>query len=296
MINKFKDQTAIIIITCKRQKFLENLVASIDREVASKIYIVIAGKDQENPYDRYPKDVEILLCKRNPTVVGIAKNIGLRAAKNDGYKYLFLLEDDILIKDNKVFEEYILTAADSGLWSAQLSYGLHGGIRGNNVALDGTPKKRASVKYTQKVVDFYLHSFQAFTLIHTDCLNDGGYYDERFLNAAEHLSQHDKFFRRTIGLPMFWHADIENSHLYITDQDANHESSVIRKNTQEFEKNFQYSWQLFKDMHGYYPQHAPRVSQEDVMKILEDLESRFSKKDLLNEDNPNTEDRAASSD
>ncbi len=275
MLNKFSKDTAVVIITCNRPDFFKNLVESIDRTAVAKIYVVCAG----DVYKEYPADVEVLQGKRK-LPVGIAKNIGMRKAQQDGYTYIFVVEDDVTIKDNKVFEEYILTAADSGLWAAQLSYGLHGGIGGGNVNYDGTPKKRATVKYTNKEVDIYLFSFQAFTLIRSDMLGDGAYFDERYLNAAEHLAQHQKIFLGEKGTPLLYHADILNSFLYITDQDANHEKSVIR-NDPEFKSNFSYSWQLFKETFGYYPQDAPRFAQEDVLNILIDIESRYANKELL---------------
>ena len=274
-INRFKEETAVVIITCNRSDFCKNLVNSINRDAIAKIYIINAGQ----AYDNYPPDVEVLQARRK-VPVGIAKNMGMRKASQDGFKYIFLAEDDIVIKDNKVFEEYILTAADSGLWAAQLSYGLHGGISGGNVNDDGTPKKRATVKYTNKEVDIYTFSFQAFTLIRADMIEDGGYFDERYLNAAEHLAQHQKIFLNERGTPLLYHADVLNSFLYISDQDANHEKSVIR-NDPEFKSNFSYSWQLFKETFGYFPQDAPRFSQDDVLAALIDIEKRFANKQLL---------------
>lgn len=277
MINKFKQETAIIVITCNREGFFQNLMKSIDPESAAQIYVVNAG----NKYTQYPDNVEVIFPKRNPTVVGIAKNIGLRRAKKDGYKYLFLVEDDILIKDNKVWEEYILTAADSGLWTAQLSYGVHGGIAGGNVASDGSPKRRAVIDYTVKKVDLYLYSFQALTLIHGDHLTDSVFFKETYSNAAEHLDQHQTvFLKEHKGLPIMWHPDIHNSFLYISDQDANHDSSVIRKSP-DFNKNFSDAWGEFKERFGYYPQNAPVFSQENVLHMLTDIEGNFAEKSLL---------------
>lgn len=276
-MNKFKDETAVIIITCNREGFFKNLVSSIDRSSVGKIYVVNAG----DKYSEYPDDVEIITPKRNPTVVGIAKNLGLRRAKQDGFKYLFLVEDDVVIKDNKVWEEYILTAADSGLWTAQLSYGAHGGIGGGNVNTDGTPKKRLTLKYTNKEVDLYLYSFQAFTLIHADHLTDNVFFREIYSNAAEHLDQHQTIFlKEHKGLPIMWHPDICNSFLYISDQDSDHASSVIRKSA-DFIKNFNDAWGIFKEKFGYYPQESPVFSAENVHAMLEDIEGNYAQKELL---------------
>ena len=42
-MNKFKDETAVIVITCNREGFFKNLVSSIDRSAVGKIYVVNAG-------------------------------------------------------------------------------------------------------------------------------------------------------------------------------------------------------------------------------------------------------------
>lgn len=270
-------EIAVIIITCNRESFYTNLINSIDIERVGKIYTVNAG----NRYSSYPKDVEVIFPKRNPTVVGVAKNIGLRKAKEDGYKYLFLLEDDIIIKDNNVWIEYIETAADSGLWTAQLSYAAHGGISGGNVNRDGTAKKRTTIEYSKKKVDIYLYSFQAFTLIHADHLTNNVFFREIYENAAEHLDQHQTIFlQEHKGLPLLWHPDIYNSFLYIEDQDADHKESVIRKDP-NFMKNFNNGWGEFKRRFGYFPQDAPRFSDENIVSILNDIEDRLAQKELL---------------
>lgn len=275
-MNKFRDKTAVAIITCNRQDCFEKAYQSIDKDAIAKIYVVNSG----DRYSEYPQDAEVLLCKRSPTVVGIAKNMALRAMKDAGYEFLFLMEDDIFVKDSTVFEKYILTAADSGLWGAQLSYGLHGGNVGGNVGIDGKALKRATVKYSKYEVDFYRNSFQAFTLIHANVLKHAGYMDERYLNACEHLDQHIQMFKKKLGTPFFWFGDILNSHEYIEDQDSNHERSQIRKSP-DFMKNFNYSWGLFKLKYGVYPTNVSDVTHETVMGHLEFIEQNFSRKDIL---------------
>ena len=281
-LNRLSEQTIIGIVTCNREEMMHKLIKTIDPSVAKKIFIIVAG----DAYNKYPENVEVIKCNRSPTVVGIAKTTLLRHMYNwkdeDGNQpqFFFLLEEDIEITNNKVFERYIETAADSGLWHFQLSYGTHGGVAGGNVNPDGTPIKRASVKYTNHMVDFYQNSFQCFTLCHRDSIRRGFLYDPRFLNAAEHLSQHAKIFKEKCGTPFRWFGDIQDSHTYIQDQDSNHASSVIRKDP-EFHKNFSYSWQLFKQLWGSFPNAVEDTTHTSVMGILEELENNLANKQLL---------------
>jgi hypothetical protein len=276
MMNKFKNKTAVAIITCNREDYFKRAFKSIDPEAVSRIYVVNNGA----PYKEYPDNSIILQSKRNPTVVGIGKNSALREMKKAGYDYLFLMEDDIIIKDNKVFEKYILTAADSGLWAGQLSYGLHGGVGGGNVTAEGAPIKKATIQYDKHKVDLYRNSFAAFTLYHAKTLDHLGYMDERYLNSAEHLDHYFRAFIKNLGNHYWYFPDIENSFEYIEDIDTNHEGSCIRKNP-TFAADFSYSWQLFKEKFGVFPHEVKDVEPEVMLDKLALIERHHARKDLL---------------
>jgi hypothetical protein len=275
-MNRFKKQTAVAIITCNREDFFEKAVNSIDRECVDRIYVINNGA----AYKKYPDGVEVIQAHRNPTVVGIGKNVALREMSNAGYEYLFVMEDDVFVKNNDVFEKYIVTAADSGLWAGQLSYGLHGGVGGGNVSNDGTPLKVATVQYTKNKVDLYKNSYAAFVLYHRNTLKHIGYMDERYLNAAEHLDHYYKAFLKNLGNYYWYFPDIENSFEYLEDQAPNHENSFIR-NSETFKHDFSYSWQLFKEKFGIMPHEVKEADKDAVLDKLYLLEKHYARKDLL---------------
>jgi len=274
--NPFKEKTAVAIITCNRENFLHQAVSSIDRDAVGEIFIVNAG----GPLENKPEGVKIVQCNRNPTVVGIAKNIALREMKKHGYEFLFLMEDDVKVKDNNVFQKYIETAMDSGLWAGQLSYGVHGGIGGGNVAPDGTPLKRLTVQYSNHKVDLYRNSFHAFVLYHANILNHIGYFSENYLNAAEHLDHYYNAYLKGFGCNYWYFPDIENSFDYLEDLDSNHGSSVIRS-SKEFTSNFSTSWGIFKDKYNFYPHEVTDSTVEEVNERLNLIEQNYSQKSLL---------------
>jgi hypothetical protein len=275
-MNKFKDKTALAIITCNREDYFQKAVASVNRDAIGKLYVVNNGDQLKD----LPPDTTLLQAKRNPTVVGIGKNSALRQMVADGYEYLFLMEDDVLVKNNEVFERYILTAADSGLWAGQLSYGLHGGVGGGNVANDGSPIKRHVIKYDKYKVDLYQNSFAAFVLYHASTLKHIGYMDERYLNSAEHLDHYYKAFLKNLGNFYWYFPDIENSFEYLEDIDTNHEGSCIRKSP-SFKSDFSYSWQLFKEKYKLLPHEVREASPEQMLDKLALLEKHYARKDLL---------------
>jgi hypothetical protein len=273
--NIFKEKTALAIITCNREEFLHKALESVNRDAVGEIFVINAGKPLENK----PDGVKVIQCNRNPTPVGIAKNIALREMKKK-HDFLFLMEDDVIVKDNKVFEKYILTAMDSGLWAGQLSYGVHGGVGGGNVSDDGTPLKKLSVKYSHTTVDMYKHSLHAFVLYHSGTLKHIGYMGENYLNAAEHLDHYYVAFLKGLGNSYWYFPDIENSFEYLEDIDTNHNSSVIR-NSPDFRNYFSTGWGIFKEKYDVYPHEITDSSVEEVMKRLDFIEAHYSQKQIV---------------
>lgn len=278
-MNKFKKQSVLGIITCNREHMLRKLVDSIDSTCFDKMYIINNGAPLKGKYNGF----EILKSNRNPTPVGIGKNWFIREArKTHPNGWLFVLEDDVTIINNEVWQRYIETSLDSGI-TGQLSYALHGGIAGGNVNADATPKIKATVKYSKFNVNFYQFGYAAFTLYHASIFDFAGYMDERYINAAEHLDHYltinkDKNLK---GVPIHWFPDIADSFLYIEDQKQNFEDSSIRTD-KDFRKNFMDAWSLFKLKHGDYPNEVPDVSKEALMQRLTELEFLYASQKLLN--------------
>ncbi len=278
MENPFKSKTAIGIVTCNRPDFFQKAYDSIDKDVVDSISVVNSG----DKYEKYPEDVDVVFCQKNPTVVGVAKNMLLRKMRetSPNAEFFFVMEDDVFIKNNAVFQKYIETGLESGLIHGQLSFATHGGITGGNVDPNtGVPIRRASVQYDKHVVDFFRHSFAAFTFFHASTFRALGpnLFNEKFLNAAEHLELHHRMQKKAMGTPFFYFADVSDSFEYIGDQDIDHKNSSIR-NSPEFLPNFKYSWSLFKELHGHFPTSVPEIPQEQLMPWLEQLETMYSVK------------------
>lgn len=280
MINKFSSETAIGIVTCNRPEFLNILLDSLDSDVGD-IFVFNAGSDFSLSESNSSKVKEILKSSVScPTPVGHAKNSLLRKMRHSGYQYLFLIEDDIKIKDNSVFEKYILTAAETGLWAGQLSYGLHGGEIGGNVKKDGTPNIIEKVDYENCKIDVYPQSFQAFTLYHANVLKIIGYFDEFYTNAVEHLDHYYLSFLNGLGNYFWYFPDIEDSWKYIEDIDSNHSESVIRKDP-EWGDNVKKAWAWFNKKYGLFIRQIPKVNKELILARLKFIEDNYSRKNLL---------------
>jgi hypothetical protein len=277
--NKYKDVSVLVIITCNREEMLKTLVNSIDPDCLAKKIIVNNGAPLKGTYDGY----EIIQSKRNPTPVGSGKNIAIREAlKFNPNCFLYLLEEDVEILDNGVWEKYGDTMLDSGILG-QLSFATHGSFGSGNLNPDGSKRVLSTVAYTKTQVDFYEQSYAAFTLYHGSIFPKVGYMDENFVNAAEHLDHYQRIANGKngmIGCPFFYFPDILDSFEYIKDQDQNFENSAIRSQP-NFKQNFVNAWEYFRKKHGKVPNELPRLKPDALMKVLTEIEARYSQKDLL---------------
>lgn len=277
--NKYKDVSVLGIITCNREDMLRKLVDSIDPDCLAKRIIVNNGAPLKGIYDGY----EIIQSKRNPTPVGSGKNMAIRELlKFNPNSMVFLLEEDIEIMDNNVWEHYIDAMLDSGI-IGQLSWPFHGALSSGNINPDGTLRIKASAKYTKSTIDFYEQSYAAFTLFHGSVFSKVGYMDENFVNAGEHLDHYQRIANGKNGLrgvPFWWFPSVSGDHEWIKDQKQNFENSAIRSQP-DFMTNFGKAWQYFRQKHGKVPTELPRCSQAELMKKLEEIEEIYSQKNLL---------------
>ena len=96
------------IITCDRFDYLNNCLESLP-EIDGPIVIVNDGKqDIKSRVQKLKNHKQIHLIQHKVNKgVGISKNDALTYLLSQGVEHLFLLEDDIVILDKSIFEEYI---------------------------------------------------------------------------------------------------------------------------------------------------------------------------------------------
>jgi len=274
------------VITCRAEDRLRQslpLVPDVD-----ELVIVNDGTPYSN--DVY-LGKKVIQHERNKGV-GIAKNTALRHLIQSGMDHLFLIEDDVLIKNDKVFEQYIKTAEVSGIW--HLSYALQGpanrkqvkqgGLDLNNrggYLQDSEPNPRQIVEYRDGIsVALYPNCVGAFTYYLRGIIKHVGYFREAYKNSWEHVS-HTKSIIDAGLHPEFWYfADIANSWEYLDDIPNCIENSTIAK-TPEWKQQLREGMEYFKKIHGYYPQQVPDTPPSKVMETLERIEKNYAKEELV---------------
>jgi hypothetical protein len=122
-MNKIGTKKALGIITCKRPEFYQEIIDNTPFNYIDKVYVFDSSPTEEK-YVVSNDKVE-LIPYEGDACVGIAKNKILSKMKEDGFDHFFLQEGDVKLLDGEVFNVYIETAKQSGLWGS-LNYAWHG--------------------------------------------------------------------------------------------------------------------------------------------------------------------------
>jgi hypothetical protein len=234
------------------------------------------------PYDKdsYPEHATIIQHQKNECV-GKSKSDAIKWLMDKGCEHIFIIEDDILIKNENVFEEYIKHSLISGI--KHLNFALHGpankkGFGGFSTLEEraklndsGEPNPRMVVDYEMDIkIALYPNCVGAFSYYHKKVIDKVGLFDPVFKNAWEHVDHtyetHKKGFH-----PSFWYfADISNSSEYLTDIVGSIENSTIAR-SEQWNKNFKIGSEHYRRKHGIYPTQTPLVDKDTVNNQLQIL-------------------------
>lgn len=264
------------IITCNRPHFFLKCFRSIPKNI--KLVVINDGSNFE--------DWEKLLSEKNFHYIHNDTNIGVGKSKNKALKYLlqegctdlFLIEDDIVVKNEKVFEEYIKAKNVSGI--QHFNFGYHGPANKGGVS-GGSPKPRYIIDYGDVKIAFNAHSVGAFCYYSKQVLDKVGFIDEEYTNAFEHVDHDYRIFKANMGAP-YWHfPDIANSTEYLDEIECSEKSSAIRPRS-DWMDNIRQGAELFKRKHGYSPAWqgcVPDMEEKKVKRILKDIQRFYAKRD-----------------
>ena len=254
----------VIIFVGKSKKWIKNFV--------------IVNDGTPYPEDAYPEGAHIIQHDTNKSV-GVAKTTAINYLMEQGCEHIFIMEDDILIKDENVFKEYIRHSLISGI--KHLNFGLHGpankkGSQGfktleDRVDLDGEPNPRMIIPYDNEgktKIALYPNCVGAFSYYYRPVLEDIGGFDPAFKNAWEHVEHTYQTIKKGYH-PSFWYfADIADSWKYLTDIPNSITESTIAR-TPSWNENFRKGTLWYKKKHGVTPTETPLVAPEAVQKQLQ---------------------------
>lgn len=276
MINS--EKIGVGIVTYKRPDLLRKLLNSllICESIVDEIIVVDDGGDL-NPEDFLKNSwMSKFGCwePNNPNLgVGKSKNIALNYLNNCKCDHIFIIEDDIFIKDPTVFEKYIKASKASGI--QHFNFSQHGMM---NKTFDQfrSPNPRWTVNYGEESIALYPHCVGAFSYYSRKCLETVGLIDERYFNACEHVDHTYEVIKSGMHSPFWWFADIANSWEYLGDEEWSIEKSTISSNPNH-EKMMKDADKIFVEKHGHLPGQTVDSSFEQVGQKLKQIKTKYGK-------------------
>jgi GT2 family glycosyltransferase len=265
------------IITCNRNEFLEGLLASLPKHVIDELVIVNDGKAENQikvPGTWLQNEVNL--------GVGKSKNKAMKHLYEKGCDYIFIIEDDMIIKEESVFQKYINACKESGI--QHFNYGpgspfnrkqhikdfdLH-----NRHLLDQhtDPNPKLIIEYNNNVkIALYEHTVAMFSFFTRKVLEEVGFIDEAYYNAWEHVDHTYCIIKAGYHPPFWWFADIADSEKYLTEAPGAIDNSSIANKSDQWLKNVTKGREIYLKKHGHYPNMPPTKTKEQVLQSLKDI-------------------------
>lgn len=266
------------IITCNRNEYLLNLLKTVPISKISNLVVVNDG-DVKNKIDlKYPG---VWLQNEVNLGVGKSKNKAMKHLYDSGCDYIFIIEDDMLIKDENVFDKYIQAYKKSGIH--HFNYGPGSPFnRKQDIAFDlhnrhllnqhSEPNPRLVFDYGEDVkIALYEHTVAMFSFFTREVLEKVGYIDEDFYNAWEHVDHTYRIIKAGYHPPFWWFADIADSDKFLTEAPGAIDNSSIANKSDQWQKNVYGGREIYKKKHGHYPNMPPPVTKQDVVDVVKKL-------------------------
>jgi GT2 family glycosyltransferase len=262
-----KETIGIGVITYNRPHLLKKLLESINYRNDINLVIVNDG-------DKFECDGWNYYFINNETNFGVArsKNIALRHLLCKGCDHIFLIEDDIFVKNTLVFERYIEASKVTGI--QHFNFSQHG--RMNKSWPDSSPSPRAIINYGEITIPFYPHCVGAFSYYSRKCLETVGLIDERYYNACEHVDHTYEIIKAGMHPPFWYFADIENSWDFLGDEEWSIEKSTISSNPNHRQMMIDAD-KIFAEKHGHLPAQTPLVDTIRVGQSLKEIRNNYGR-------------------
>jgi GT2 family glycosyltransferase len=281
------------IITCNRPAYLKGLLDSIPQICNIDELIIVndgtpLSKDIASIGDGYDFSHVAWLQNNINLGVGKSKNKAIKYLMDKECDYIFLIEDDMIILDPTVFQQYIKASKLSGI--QHFNYGpgspfnrkqkiqnfdLH-----NRHLLDQNtePNPKIIIDYKDCKVALYEHTVAMFSFFTREVIEKVGYIDEQFYNAWEHVDHTYCIIKAGYHPPFWWFADLANSHELLTEAPGAIDNSSIANKTEQWQKNVYGGRELYLKKHGHYPNQPPYTTKEEVINTIKQIKNNYGQK------------------
>jgi glycosyltransferase involved in cell wall biosynthesis len=265
-----KDKIGVGITTYNSENYFKDLYNSIDKSFINEIVVVNGGDEYIEKYD-----CDWIQHKKNHYPAQ-SRNDCISYLMNRKCEHIFLIEDDMIIKNSDIFNQYIRASKVSGIrYFSYVSMGADCGSPENR-----TPRTMVDYGYDIKV-NLYLNMCNEFTYHHYTTFKEVGLYDP--VNEMRNAFDVDMTYRETKinkwTTPFWWFADIYNSDQYIKNNpNATSRLQAERPDGSRTDLILQ-TMNYFKQKHNLSVNQIPDVDKDIVMNTLKRLKNENSIRD-----------------
>ena len=267
-MNSDKEKIGLGIITCNRPDLFTKSAHSIPDYV--DLIAVNDGKPYENSV--YPPRMTKIIQHDKNMGIGRSKNDVLKFFVDNGYEHIFIMEDDIAIRDPEIFNKYIELSKATGIF--HFNYGYHG----FNMDSSDLPQPRKKIRINDHLELALLRNITgALSYFRRVVIEDAGYFDTFYKNVLEHVDHTYQIIKAGYHTPFFWFADLWNSHTMIEELDPKLTSSLNRRFYFLYRVRVKLFRQYFKFKNGIALGSITDSSEDEVVKVLALLKARNCK-------------------
>lgn len=243
----------LCLVTYNRIEFLKQSLQSIisNNFGGAKELIVVDDASTDGTFE-YLKQATAntgiaIYSKSENKGVGNSKNIGMQHLLDVGCTDIFVMEDDIIMRNPKTCLHYIAYARRHKL--QHLNFGLHGTMNINKAF------------YNYEGIYCFPECIGAFSYYTREVLEVVGLIDEYFVNAWEHVEHTYRIANMGYTTPFWQFADCPNSYMLLSEIPNSLEKSVIRPN-EDWEKNVIRGKKYWEEKHGTWLPPRPPNNNE----------------------------------
>lgn len=249
----------LVVTTYNTENWFKELYSTIPFEKLQEVVVVNGGSPYKEKYTR-------VHWLQHTTNKGAAQSRidGIKFLLSKNIEHIFIIEDDMLIKNSNIFKEYVSTSLKTGLKYFCFCSTAQG---------SGLPGKRTPteiVDYNVTKVAFYREMNNEFTYHHASIFNKIGYYDIKFTHLWDVEFVYRVLTSKEFGCGFRYFPDIINSDDFI----QNHPESINNSRTNNNNKrNIELPTflQMFETIHGYPVSSVPILEKQQFINKLKQL-------------------------
>jgi len=250
------------ITTYNSEKYFKDLYGSLKDTKFDELVVVNGGNKYEEKYD-----CEWIQHKKNQ-LVSVCRNDCIVFLLNRNCEHIFIIEDDMLIKDKNVFQKYVEASNVTGLkYFTFVSTSPGAGEPGNRI-----PK--ATISYNDNVsISLYGNLCNEFTYHHRSVFDKGYLYDPDFRELLDGELTYRECLAAEWTPPFWWFPDITNSDNYVCNNPNAKSRLQDPERIDNRNKVINHFVNLFYKKHGLHIGQIPHVSQEQVIEQLKRIKN-----------------------